>query len=60
MAVKLCRVLTCTDTLAGNTDTVIAGPEVMVMVQLDFFVLSVTEVAVSLTVAGLGALAGAV
>ena len=51
-----------TDTFAaeGETKTVIAGAAVMVMAELADFVVSVTDVAVNVTVAGLGTEAGAV
>ena len=50
----------CTLVGVGATKTVIAGGAVTVMVAALDFVVSVTEVAVSVTVAGLGTLTGAV
>ena len=51
---------TCTKAEAGRTATEIgAGAEVMVIVEEPDFVVSATEVAVKVTVAGFGAVAGA-
>ena len=60
-AVKLADVETCTDVLAGLTETEIArGADVMVTLATFDFVVSETEVALMVTVAGEGTLAGAV
>jgi hypothetical protein len=61
VAVKLCvPIPACTDCVAGATETAIKGVAVNVIVALAFRVLSVTEVALIVTVAGEGRLAGAV
>ena len=59
---KSCVCLTWIDWLVGETDTVTEelGSVVMAMTALVDLVLSAREVAVSVTVAGLGAEAGAV
>ena len=59
---KSCVCLTRIDWLVGETDTVTEelGSVVMVMTALDDLVLSARDVAVSVTVAGLGTEAGAV
>jgi hypothetical protein len=60
-AVKLAAVEICTEAVAGLTETEMGGgPAVMVMIAAADFVASVTEVAVMVTVAGDGTLAGAV
>jgi len=60
-AVKMAVVETCTEVVAGLTDTAMGrGAEVMVTLAAFDFVVSVTEVAVMVTVAGDGTLAGAV
>jgi hypothetical protein len=61
VAVKAWDCSTVTDWLAGETATLIGGGgAVTVTVALAVFVLSVTDVAVKVTVAGLGTVAGAV
>ena len=60
VAVKLCDCPVCTDALVGDTLTLIAGGVVMVIAAAALFVVSATDVAVTVTVAGLGAAAGAV
>ena len=58
---NLCVLLTSTAWLAGETLTMIAGGgAAMVIVALADLLLSLTEVAVNFTVAGLGTLGGAV
>ena len=60
-AVKLAVVETCTEVVAGLTDTEMgSGAEVMVTLAALDFMASVTDVAVMLTVADDGTLAGAV
>ena len=60
-AVKLAAVETCTEVVAGLTDTEMgSGAEVMVTLAALDFMASVTDVAVMLTVADDGTLAGAV
>ena len=59
-AVKWADVETCTEVLAGLTETEIArGAEVMMTLAAFDFVVSETEVALMVTVAGEGTLAGA-
>jgi hypothetical protein len=61
VAVKLCVPRpACTFAAVGVTPTAIAGGAVTVIVSALFFVPSATEVAVNVTVGGLGTLAGAV
>ena len=61
VAVKPCvPIPACTLGVVGLTLTMIARGAVMVMVAEELLVLSVTEVAVSVTVAGEGTVAGAV
>ena len=60
-AVKFFALETCTKAVAGLTDTAMGrGAEVMVTLAAFDFVVSVTEVAVMVTIAGDGTLAGAV
>ena len=59
VAVKFCVEPVETLAVEGDTATLIAAP-VMVIAAEDDFVLSATDVAVSVTVAGEGAVAGAV
>ena len=59
-AVKFAAVDTCTDVFAGLTDTTIGRAAAVIVTLAAFdFVRSVTEVAVMVTVAGDGTLAGA-
>ena len=58
VAVKFCVEPVETLAVEGDTDTLIAAPA-MVIAAEDDFVLSATDVAVSVTVAGEGAVAGA-
>jgi hypothetical protein len=60
VAVKFCVSPVCTFALVGATLTAITGAAVTVIVAVPFFVPSVTEVAVSVTLAGTGTLLGAV
>jgi hypothetical protein len=60
VAVKACDWLVCTDALVGDTLMLIAGGAVIVIAAAALFVVSVTDVAVMVTVAGLGAVGGAV
>ena len=60
-AVKLAAVETCREVDVGLTETTMgSGAEVMVTLAAFDFVVSVTEVAVMVTIAGDGTLAGAV
>ena len=59
VALKFCVEPVVTFAVEGDTATLIAAPA-MVIVAEDDFVLSATDVAVSVTVAGEGAVAGAV
>jgi hypothetical protein len=60
-AVKLADIETCTEVLAGLTETEMGrGAAVMVTLAALDFVVSETEVALMVTVAGDGTLAGAV
>jgi hypothetical protein len=59
VAVNPTDVDTCTDVVAGFTDTVIGGAPVTVIVATADFVPSATDVAVSVTVAGVGTVPGA-
>jgi hypothetical protein len=56
----VCVPLATTFAVVGETVTPTTGAAVTVIVELALLVGSVTEVAVSVTVAGLGTLAGAV
>ena len=60
VAVKFCVSPVCTFALVGATLTAITGAAVTVIVAVPFFVPSVTEVAVNVTLAGTGTLLGAV
>jgi hypothetical protein len=61
VAVNACDPLVCTVAVVGESVTVIpAAKAVMVIVAEADFVASLTEVAVSVTVAGVGTAAGAV
>src|ERR1700745_3680400 len=60
VAVKACDWPVCTDALVGDTLMLIAGGAVIVIAAAALFVVSVTDVAVMVTVAGLGAVGGAV
>ena len=60
VAVKVCDWPVCTDALVGDTPTLMAGAAVIVIAAAALFVVSATDVAVMVTVAGLGAAAGAV
>ena len=60
VAVKVCDCPVCTDALVGETLTLIGGGVVIVIVAAAVLVLSATDVAVTVTVAGLGAVGGAV
>jgi hypothetical protein len=60
VAVMVCVPLATTFAVVGDTVTPTTGAAVTVIVELALLVGSVTEVAVSVTVAGLGTLAGAV
>ena len=60
VAVKVCDCPVCTDALVGDTLMLIAGGAVIVIAAAALFVVSVTDVAVMVTVAGLGAVGGAV
>jgi hypothetical protein len=60
VGVNCCVPLTATDAVLGATDTVIGGAAVTVIVAVPVLVPSVAEVAVRVTVAGLGMVAGAV
>jgi hypothetical protein len=61
IAVKGCAMPVCTLTVSGDTATTIAGAAAArVMLAAADFVLSATELAVSVTIAGVGTLAGAV
>ena len=56
---KLAEVETCTEVDAGLMETTMGGAAVMVMIADADFELSATEVAVSVTVGGVGTVAGA-
>jgi hypothetical protein len=60
VAVTLCVFPLCTDALVGFTDTPTGGGVVTVIVAAAVLLVSVTDLAVSVTVAGDGTLAGAV
>jgi hypothetical protein len=60
VALNICEAPVCTLDMEGVTATTIAGGGAeMVIVAVEVFVLSVTEVAVNVTVGGVGAAAGA-
>jgi hypothetical protein len=60
VAVTLCVFPLCTDALVGFTDTPTAGGAVTVIVAAAVLLVSATDFAVSVTIAGAGTLAGAV
>jgi hypothetical protein len=60
VALKFCVALTTTEAVLGETDAVIGGAVVIVIVAEAVLVPSVAEVAVRVTVAGVGTVAGAV
>jgi hypothetical protein len=60
VAVKVCVPLTATDGLLGASATLIGGAAVIVIVAEANFVVSATEVAVSVTIGVAGTAAGAV
>jgi hypothetical protein len=60
VAVKFCLPLTATDAVLGETDTAMGGAAATVIVAVAVLVPSVAEVAVNVTVAGVGTVAGAV
>jgi hypothetical protein len=60
VALMLCVLLVCTEAVVGITATAIGGGGVMVKVAAADFVVSVTDCAVNVTVAGAGTAAGAV
>ena len=60
VAVTLCVFPLCTDALIGFTDTPTAGGAVTVIVAAAVLLVSATDFAVSVTIAGAGTLAGAV
>lgn len=60
VAAKVCVAFTCTFEVGGETVTAIAGGGAIVMVTLDDLVPSETEVAVRVTVGGVGGVVGAV
>ena len=60
VAAKFCDCPVCTDALAGDTLTLTGGGgAVTVIVALELLLVSPTDVAVSVTLAGLGTVAGA-
>jgi len=60
VTVKFCVPFTTTEAVEGETATAIGGAAVTVIVAENDLVVSVAEVAVSVTVAGVGTVAGAV
>jgi hypothetical protein len=61
VAVNICEAPVCTLDMVGDTATTIAGGGAeMVIVAVEALVLSATEVAVNVTVGGVGGAAGAV